>query len=153
MWYYFLMNLYFDTSALIKRYDPNEAGAAQVITLLSSPPIVLTSTLTAVEVVSAFRIKERNQVLTAAEVRLALAAFEAHAAVEYGLVAPQPYTYLEAKRLLQTYKLRAYDAMHLATALTIVQAAGIKPGQLQFWTSDRDQAAAAKAEGLAVTVI
>lgn len=147
------MSLYFDTSALIKRYDPNEAGAAQVITLLSSPQIVFTSTLTTVEVASTFRIKERSQVFTAAEVRLALAAFEADAAVKYRLVAPQPPTYLEAKRLLLTHMLRAYDAMHLATALTIVQAAGIKPGQLKFWTSDRDQATAAAAEGLAVTLV
>lgn len=147
------MAFYFDTSALIKRYDPNEAGSATVIALLSTPQTVFTSSLTSVEVVSTFRTKERNKVFTAAEVKLAVAAFEAHAAAEYKLVAPQPGSYSGAKRLLLTHKLRAYDAMHLATALTIVQAAKIKPGQLEFWTSDRDQAAAAKAEGFAVTVV
>lgn len=147
------MVLYFDTSALIKRYDPNETGSSTVITLLSTPQTVFTSSLTAVEVVSTFRIKERNGVFTSAEVKLAVAAFEAHAAAEYKLVAPQPGSYLEAKRLLLAHKLRAYDAMHIATALTIVQAAGIKPGQLEFWTGDKDQAAAAKAEEFAVRVV
>lgn len=147
------MSFYFDTSALIKRYDPNETGSAKVIRLLSKPQTLYTSSLTTVEVVSTFRIKERNKVFTAAEVKLAVAAFEAHVAVEYRLVAPQPFSYLEAKRLLLSHKLRAYDAMHLATALTIVRAAGITPGQLEFWTSDRDQAAAAKAEGFTVEVV
>lgn len=147
------MSSYFDTSALVKRYDPNEAGAARIIAFLSRSPTVFTSTLTAVEVVSTFRIKERNQVFTAAEVGLALAAFEAHAAAQYHQVAPQPSTYLEAKRLILTYQLRAYDAMHLATALTIVQAASIAPEQLEFWTSDQDQGAAAAAEGLTVMLV
>lgn len=147
------MSLYFDTSALIKRYDPNEAGSASVIALLSIPQTVFTSSLTAAEVVSTFRIKERNGVFTSADVKLAVAAFEAHAAAEYKFVDPQPGGYLEAKRLLLAHKLRAYDAMHIATAFIIVKAAGIKPGQLEFWTGDKDQAAAAKAEGFAVRVV
>ncbi|WP_018467044.1 type II toxin-antitoxin system VapC family toxin [Calidithermus timidus] len=147
------MACYVDTSALVKRYDPNEKGAAKVIALLSSPATVLTSTLTPIEVVSAFRIKERNGVFTAGEVQLALMAFEGHVSLEYKLVAPQPGTYLEAKRLLLSYALRAYDAMHLATALTIVQAAGIQPGQLEFWTADQAQAAAAAAEGFGVVLV
>lgn len=147
------MSSYFDTSKLVKRYDPNEAGAARVMVFLSRPPTVFTSTLTAIEVVSTFRTKERHLVFTPAEVGLALAAFEAHAAAQYHQVAPQPSTYLEARRLILTYKLRAYDAMHLATALTIVQAASIAPEQLEFWTSDQDQAAAAAAEGLTVITV
>ncbi|MCS7059358.1 MAG: type II toxin-antitoxin system VapC family toxin [Meiothermus sp.] len=147
------MSFYFDTSALVKRYDPNEQGAAEVIQLLGRSVTLFTSTLTSIEVVSTFRIKERSGVFTAREVRLAVAAFDAHASVEYRLVAPQPSTYLEAKRLLLSYKLRAYDALHLATALTIVRVAGIQPGQLEFWTADREQAAAARAEGLAVMLV
>jgi predicted nucleic acid-binding protein len=89
------MSSYFDTSALVKRYDLNEARAARVMVFLSRSPTVFTSTLTAVEVVST----------------------------------------------------------HLATALTIVQAASITPVQLEFWTSDQDQAAAAAAEGLTVIMV
>jgi predicted nucleic acid-binding protein len=145
--------VYFDTSALVKRYDPAEAGAARVMARLNAAPVVLSSPLTAVEVVSAFRIKERQGVFSADEVELALAAFEAHAAVGYRWVAPQPATYLEARRLLLSYTLRAYDVMHLATALSIVRAAGLQPGQLEFWTADQDQAAAARAEGLEVVLV
>jgi hypothetical protein len=36
---------------------------------------------------------------------------------------------------------------------TIVSAAQIPPLQLEFWTSDQDQAAAAAAEGLAATLV
>ncbi|GIW26183.1 type II toxin-antitoxin system VapC family toxin [Meiothermus sp.] len=147
------MSAYFDTSALVKRYDPNEAGASQVMAFLDSGSTVFTSTLTALEVVSAFRIKERSGVLTTRTLQLALTAFEAHALVAYKQVAPQPSTYLEGKRLLLSYKLRAYDALHLATALTIVRVAGIQPGQLEFWTADQEQAAAARVEGLAVMLV
>jgi len=147
------MVCYLDTSALVKRYDPNEKGAAKVIALLSNPATVLTSTLTPIEVISAFRMKERSGAFTAEEVRLAVRAFEAHASVEYKLIAPQPATYLEAKRLLLSHTLRAYDALHLATALTVVRAAGIQPGQLEFWSADRAQAAAAVAEGLEVRLV
>ncbi|GIW31550.1 MAG: ribonuclease VapC [Meiothermus sp.] len=147
------MASYFDTSALVKRYDPWEAGAERVMARLEEALPVLSSTLTPVEVTSALRTKERSGVFTTAEVKLALAAFEAHAAVGYRWVAPQPATYLEARRLLLSYTLRAYDAMHLATALSIVRAAGLQPGQLEFWTADQDQAAAARAEGLEVVLV
>lgn len=145
--------VYFDTSALVKRYDPAEAGAARVMARLNAAPVVLSSPLTAVEVVSAFRIKERQGVFSADEVELALAAFEAQAALQYRWVAPQPSTYQEARRLILAYPLRAYDAMHLATALSVVKAAGLRPGQLEFWTGDQAQAAAAGAEGLATVLI
>lgn len=96
-----------------------------------------------------------------------------NALVAQGLIVSQPVNVSrsESRRLHQEYlrrigkrrlglsqavlahKLRAYDAVHVATALTIVSAAQIPPLQLEFWTSDQDQAAAATAEGLAVTLV
>jgi hypothetical protein len=42
------------------------------------------------------------------------------------------------------------DALHLACALA---ASAILPPGLQFWTADQQQAQAASAEGLAVTLV
>ncbi len=66
---------YLDTSALVKRYDPEEPGAEEVRTLFTEVRAVLTSSLAVVEAVSAFRIKERQGVLTPEEVRLAVEAW------------------------------------------------------------------------------
>ncbi|MBF6595076.1 MAG: type II toxin-antitoxin system VapC family toxin [Thermaceae bacterium] len=147
------MPYYFDTSALVKRYDPQENGAVQVIGFFSSPVAVFTSVITPLEVVSALRIKERNSIFTANSVQALVRALDLHLLTDYELLIPQPQTYLEARRLLLTYKLRAYDALHVATALTITSAARIPPSQLEFWTSDQDQAAAATAEGFTVTLV
>jgi len=147
------MPVYFDTSALVKRYDPNEAGAARVAAFFATAQIVFTSALTPVEVISAFRQKQRSGAFTAAQFNLAVQDFQAHSPLEYALVQPQPSTFTTAQRLVLAYKLRAYDAVHVATALTIVSAAQIPPQQLEFWTSDQDQVSAAAAEGLAVTLV
>jgi predicted nucleic acid-binding protein len=141
---------YLDTSALIKRYDPQEPGAEAVRALLEKAKVVLTSALTPVEAVSAFRMKERSGVFSAEEVHLAIEVLEAHTALQYRLVSPGPPVYREAKRLLLSYKLRAYDALQLATALVAVRVGGLEAGALEFWTADRDQAEAARAEGLSV---
>ena len=141
---------YLDTSALVKRYDPEEPGAEEVRTLFTEVRAVLTSSLAVVEAVSAFRIKERQGVLTPEEVRLAVEALEAHAALQYRLVPPKPPVLREAKRLLLRHKRRAYDALHLATALVVARVAGVEPRKLPFWTADEEQARAGEAEGLAV---
>ena len=141
---------YLDTSALVKRYDPEEPGAEEVRALFTRVRAVLTSSLAMVEAISAFRIKERQGVFTPEEVRLAVEALEAHAALQYRLVPPRPAVLREAKRLLLRHKLRAYDALHLATALVVARVGGVESGKLLFFTADEDQARAAEAEGLAV---
>ena len=141
---------YLDTSALVKRYDPEEPGAEGVRALFTRVRAVLTSSLAVVEAVSAFRIKERQGTFTPEEVRLAVEALEAHAALQYRLVPPRLPVLREAKRLLLRHKLRAYDALHLATALVVARVEGMEPRELPFFTADEDQARAAEAEGLTV---
>ncbi len=147
------MAIYFDSSGLVKRYDPNESGSAAVVTLLNSSQRIFTSALTQIEVISAFRLKERGKAFSAADVLQAVAVFEAHLKTQYDLIASNTDTYTDAKRSLLTYKLRAYDAMQIATALTIARVAKIPIAQIEFYTSDSDQAVAAKAEGLTVVLI
>jgi predicted nucleic acid-binding protein len=141
---------FLDTSALVKRYDPHEPGGSEVRALLEGAKAVLVSSLAIVEAVSAFRIKERQGVFTPEEVHLAVEALEAHAALQYRSVPPRPPVLREAKRLLLRHKLRAYDALHLATALVVARVGGLHPQELPFWTADEEQAKAAEAEGLAV---
>lgn len=52
----------------------------------------------------------------------------------------------EVHRLLTRHRLRAADAIHLATAIVAMDG----PDGVQFITRDRDQADAARAEGFEV---
>ena len=142
-----------DSSALVKRYAPQEINASQITALFTSSLSIYTSNLTPIEIISAFRNKERFGDFSKAMVNAAINDFEAHSPKDYKLVQAVPNTYIEAKRMLLTYKLRAYDAMHVATALTIVQAANIPSIQLEFYTGDKDQAVAAQAEGFTVLLV
>ena len=145
--------VYMDSSALVKRYAPQEINASQITALFTSSLSIYTSNLTPIEIISAFRNKERFGDFSKAMVNAAINDLEAHSPKDYKLVQAVPNTYIEAKRMLLTYKLRAYDAMHVATALTIVQAANIPPIQLEFYTGDKDQAVAAQAEGFTVLLV
>jgi predicted nucleic acid-binding protein len=57
----------------------------------------------------------------------------------------------QAERLVFAHPLRAFDAVHIASALA---AAGDDPMvQIEFWTADRQQAAAAMAQPLQVRLL
>jgi uncharacterized protein len=146
---------YFDTSALVKRYDPREVGAITVLTIFSDPKSlpIFTSSITSLELASAFRTKQRQAIMTQANMNAGIAVFDAHCSNDYVLVQPKSNTYLEARRLILTHKLRAYDALHIATAISIVQIANLALTDLNFVTSDQDQATAAIAEGLSVNFV
>jgi uncharacterized protein len=147
------MVTYFDTSALVKRYDIREAGAPRIQAFFSTPQIVYTSALTLVEMMSAFRTKQRTGEFTTSDMNIAIRDYNVHSPLDYKLIHPQNTTLHLAERLVLTYKIRAYDAVHVATALTIVNVAKIMPAQLEFYTSDKDQAAVAQVEGITVTLV
>jgi predicted nucleic acid-binding protein len=145
------VQLYLDTSALVKRYDPYEVNAASVTELCdpAAANSLYTSGLTGPEVASALRRKEREGHLSADGVQRAWRAFQAHASTEYTLLAVIPDILREAERLILTRKLRAFDAVHLACALA-VQTLLPEDTALEFATADRDQATAAESVGLKV---
>jgi predicted nucleic acid-binding protein len=60
-----------------------------------------------------------------------------------------PRALARARALCEAHRLRALDAIHLAVALAERDELGGE-GELVFVTRDADQAAAARAEGLAV---
>jgi uncharacterized protein len=142
---------YFDTSGLLKRYVV-EVGSAWVATLLAPPqaPTVLTSRLTIVEASCAFARKHREGALSATDHAAVLVAFDYDVTYRYSLLNAAPDTINFARALAHRHPLRAYDAIHLATAILANQrlvTAGEQP--LTFICADTRLIAFAQAEGLA----
>jgi predicted nucleic acid-binding protein len=143
---------YLDTSALIKRYV-GETGSPWLRVLLDAPtrPAVLLVHLVIVEVTSALMRRVREGTLTHAEYTQAQNAFRADCLRQYELVAAIDEVIDEANRLLETYLLRAYDALHLAAAVVSNrQLLANNLASLVFISADDRLNQAASAEGLAV---
>jgi hypothetical protein len=144
--------LYLDTSALVKRYV-GEVGTIWVRRALARPvrQRLYTALLAQPEVLSALQRKVRDGTLAAAEAQRLARRVQRHFARRYRLVAITPARVTEANRLVQTYPLRAYDALHLACALAV--RSGLQPYGLPaplFVSADDALLAAARAEGFPV---
>lgn len=112
--------LYVDTSALVKRYV-GEVGTIWVRRALARPVRqgIYTALLAQPEVLSALQRKVREGTLAATEAQRLARRVQRHFARHYRLVAITPARITQANRLVQTYPLRAYDALHLACALAV----------------------------------
>jgi len=143
---------YMDASAVVKRYV-NEVGSGWVRAAVSpaSAPLLFTSRMTLAEVISAFARRLREGSLTAAEFGLARDIFCGDCLKEYQVMPPTVAVVELACILLERYPLRAYDATHLATALTAQQfLASQSYPSLVFLSAHDRLIGAASAEGLAV---
>ena len=143
---------YMDASAVVKRYV-NEVGSdwVRAATSPASSPLLFTSRMTLAEVISAFARRLREGSLTAAEFGLARDIFSGDCLKEYQVMPPTVAVVEVACILLERYPLRAYDATHLATALTAQQfLASQSYPSLVFLSADDRLIRAASAEGLAV---
>lgn len=141
---------YLDSSALVKRYlaetgtpwvqawcaDPNQTAAVGEIGL--------------VEIAAAFAGKLRGTHITAAQYYNARADLAADARDEYVLVTINRAVVDEAIELTAKHRLRGYDAVHLACALTLNRAlVAHNLPSLVLISADEDLLKAAEAEGLA----
>jgi predicted nucleic acid-binding protein len=146
------MVIYLDTSALLKKYV-TEVGSNWLHALLTppQPPLVFISQLAIVEATCAFARRFREGSLTPADHTSLLAAFDYDIAYSYYLQDFVPTTIDAARRLAYLHPLRAYDAVHLATAWLINQEL-IADGQppLTFIAADNRLLTAAKNEGLLI---
>lgn len=143
---------YVDTSALIKRYV-DEVGSDWLRAEFNMQPFpsIIVVHLTIVEVTSALTRRMREGILTPAEYAQAQNAFRTDCLNEYELITAVGNIIDQANRLLESYPLRAYDAIHLATAVTVNQqllANNLMP--LTFLSADDRLNRAASTEGLAV---
>ena len=144
--------LFFDTSALVKRYDLQESGAERVRALCrqASGHTLVISRITSVEVASALNRKLREGRLTAARRDGLWRLFRVHCRDQYRVVAVDDDILRAAERLLFAHPIRAYDAVQLASALRVATLLEDLVSDVGFCTGDRTQAAAAQRERLAV---
>jgi len=143
---------FFDSSALVKRYV-NEIGTAWV-TSLTSPAAsnsIYIGRITGVEVVAAIMRAQRQGRVSPTEANTARAKFRQHFDQDYLVIQITESILDRAMELPERYQLRAYDAVQLATALTVNdrRLARAMPA-LTLISADIDLNAAALAEGLAV---
>jgi predicted nucleic acid-binding protein len=146
-----MSDYFFDSSALVKRYLA-EVGTAWVRGLVDpfASNTVWIAELTEVEIASAVAARQRAPRGISRRVRDAtIALLSLHCSSEYRLVALNRPILDTAIDLTQRHRLRAYDAVQLATALatnTALLTAGL-PAPI-FIAADSDLIAAARAEGL-----
>lgn len=139
------MSVFCDTSALVTRYA-DEPGARSVRALA----MLVVSCLSRVEVVAALWRKVRTGELSAGDAGLLATAYERDAAAgDFVTVGLTDATLDLATRYPPRYRLRAYDAVQLATAVTV---RAVEPTCRRFACADGDLAAAATAEGFDVLV-
>ena len=114
------MFYFLDSSALVKRYI-SEIGSnwIQTITDPSSGNWLYISRITTVEIVAALTRRVRTGTLTLHQATLAINEFKREIAHDYRILELSPIIANRAIALAETYSLRGYDAVQLASSLTI----------------------------------
>lgn len=145
-----MSNLYVDTSALVKRYV-NEPGSEWVRSITSSEAgnTIIISQITRIELYSALNGALRGNKIRRNTYQAYIDDITALLASEYEIINFQSSMVDIACRLLEQYKLRAYDSIQLASALEAnSRLLSIRLPNLIFITGDLDLLEAAKSEGL-----
>jgi predicted nucleic acid-binding protein len=137
------MILYLDTSALLKRYF-KEPHSDEIISRWKSAPRIVTSFVAYAETMASIYRKKREAELADTLIRGVVRAFhrdwESFVRVE---VNEELNGYID--RVVDRYPLRGFDAIHLASALTIRE---IVPENFLFACFDDRLSRAARSEGL-----
>lgn len=137
------MNVFFDSSALAKRYI-DENGSDRVQVVLSSASVLAVSVICVPEIVSALCRRRRERKLSSEEYRSAKAAMLADID-DATVLAITEEVVARALALLEQFPLRSADALHIACAS--------EWSTDLFVSADDRQCQAAKACGLRVEAI
>ncbi len=137
--------LYLDTSALVKLYV-DEPGRGAVTAALSAQSVVATQELAYIEAHAAFSRAERDGRLTHADLERLRADFNRDWGSYLVVKVSQPLQE-QAVKLVDSFALRAYDAIHLSAAQTLVRQSG---ESVVFACFDRRLTRAAEVLGMAV---
>ena len=137
--------IYLDTSALIKRFV-EEKGSALVQSMVVSGDTIATATIAYAEVFAGLTRKMREGHLVSAEYELACRQFETDWRAYIRVELTDGLLFL-ARELIRRHALRGFDAVHLASALSLHNAIG---EEVTFAAADRRLLRAAAAEGLKV---
>ena len=140
---------YFDSSAVVKRYVL-EPGSGWVRRLWNEHSgAILISWLAVPESAAAFAVCRRVGKLTSREARLAYRQLEYDLAEQFFRLVPLTLDIARlAADLTQRYALKGYDAVQVATALTVAQQLRTLDEDLVFVSGDRQTLKAAQKEGL-----
>lgn len=142
---------FFDTSAIIKRYAPNESGHRWIAALCDPEHghALFLSQVALVEVIAAICRKVREQHIVEAERDQLISRFRRDVRNDYDLWRVTSVVYTFAGDLCRLYRLRAYDAMQLACVIKLRERtlAHSIPAPI-FVCADHDLLSIANAEGL-----
>jgi len=134
---------YLDTSALIKRFIA-EKGSSLVLALITGEGSVATAKIAYAEVYAGLTRRRREGHLSDSQYALACRQFESDWRA-YLRLDLQDEILLKARDLIQRHPLRGFDAIHLASALSLRGALG---EEITFAAADGPLLRAAKAERL-----
>lgn len=147
------MVYYFDSSTAVKRYAP-EKGSDWVKTIVepAAENVIYLGQIGVVEIAAALSKKVRTKELTQENYEAALRLFLADVQNEEYLTASLSDAVVQlAVDLTKRHPLRGYDAVHLATAVSLNAALlTAEFPHLAFVTGDRILREAAQSEGLIV---
>ena len=116
-----MSHYYLDSSAIVKLYVA-ESGSRWIRQLASNLDITLySSDLSIAEVAAAIAILGRTGRISRPQQREALAEFYKHTTTRFLHLAVSRDTVRYAADLTQRYPLKGYDAVHLATALSLAE--------------------------------
>ncbi len=143
---------YLDSSALVKRYVQEQGtGWISALTAARSGHEIFVALVTGAEVVAAIARQARAGRLNAKDADSIIQAFQSHFEAQYRVVLTLPSIVQRAMALAQSYGLRGYDAIQLASALAVQEELvlhGAEP--LLFVSADEELNSAALREGLQV---
>lgn len=142
------MRLYLDTSALVKLYV-EEDGSSIVRSAVEEAETVATSIVAYVEARAAFARQQRERTIPLSDYRRLIRDFEADWRHYLVIEATEPLV-RQAAELAEAHRLRAYDAIHLASASVLKENL---EDSVSFASWDSQLQAAARREGLAPTRI
>ncbi len=146
------MVYYLDTSALVKRYV-TETGSRWIAALCqpAANHVIATVLISKVEAAAAFAVKRRQNSLSIRQYNPLLETLEQDFTNEYHLLTVDPSLVNLAVELTRRHKLRGYDAVQLASAITFQnRLATVGLPVFQLITADADLLTAAQHEGLMV---
>jgi len=141
---------YLDTSAAVKLYvDETGSDWLRQLLITTPPGVVLCSVLLRVEMRSAFTRRLSEGAITPAEYARLCDWFNEHCATLYRFSPVNETIIQSACGLVERHRLRGYDAVHLATALTANQLLTEGGEQsIVFLSADERLILAARLEGL-----
>jgi uncharacterized protein len=142
------LRLYLDTSALVKLYV-EEDGSSIVRSAVEEAETVATSIVAYVEARAAFARRQLERTIPLSDYRLLIRDFEADWRHYLVIEATEPLV-RRAAELAEAHRLRAYDAIHLASASVLKENL---EDSVSFASWDSQLQAAAGREGLAPTRI